>query len=274
MDPAHEDDPRRVIELLWDVPGPSKRGPKPKFTAVDVVTAAIRLADADGLASVTMRHVADALGVAPMSLYTYVPGRAELVELMVDRAYGELGTELPQGWRAALTAVAEDLWRLYHRHPWLLEVPGGRPALGPHSFAKYERELSALDELRLDDVQLDAVVSLVNGLVAGAARGSLEAARTARRSGLPDLEWWARCAPVLAAIPAADPSRFPRAARVGTAAGQAHGGASDPAHHFRFGLVRILDGIARLGEEAGNCRWAEASSGTVPDLEEEPCPPS
>ncbi|MBB4683550.1 TetR/AcrR family transcriptional regulator [Amycolatopsis jiangsuensis] len=239
-------DPRRTVELLWGVPGPARRGPKPRLTVAEVVAAGIRLADAEGLAAVTMRHVADALGVAPMSLYTYVPGREELVELMLDQAHGELGTEVPEGWRTGLTAVAEDLWRLYHRHPWLLEIPGGRPTLGPHGFAKYERELAALDELRLDDVQLDAVVSLVNGLVAGAARGSLEAARTARRSGMTDLQWWERCAPVLATIPAADPARFPRASRVGTAAGQAYGGSTDPEHHFRFGLARILDGIAVL----------------------------
>lgn len=246
MDTEEPGDPRRTIELLWGVPGPPRRGPKPKLSVEHVVFAGVRVADADGLDAVTMRRIADELGVATMSLYTYVPGRAELLELMLDHAHGELPGELPEGWRAGLAAVAEDLWRLYHRHPWLLEIRVGRPTLGPHTFAKYERELAAMDELDLDDVQLDAIVSLLNGLVAGAARGSVDATRAARRSGMTDLDWWNRSAPVLAEIPAADPAHFPRASRVGTTAGQTYGGSSDPEHHFRFGLERILDGIGQL----------------------------
>jgi len=245
MDRESSGDPRRTIELLWGVPGPPRRGPKPKLAVPDVVRAGVRVADADGLAAVTMRRVAEELGVATMSLYTYLPGRDELLELMLDHAHGELPGGLPDGWRAGLTAVAEDLWQLYHRHPWLLELRGGRPTLGPHTFAKYERELAAMDGLDLDDVQLDAIVSLVNGLVAGAVRGSLDAA-AARSSGMTDVIWWGRSAPVLAEIPAADPAHFPRASRVGSAAGAAHGGPSDPEHHFRFGLERILDGIGQL----------------------------
>ncbi|MEW2499508.1 MULTISPECIES: TetR/AcrR family transcriptional regulator [unclassified Amycolatopsis] len=242
-------DPRRTIELLWGVPGPPRRGPKPKLTVADVVATATRLADADGLEAVTMRRVADELGVAPMSLYTYVPGHAELIDLMLDDAHGELTAELPStGWRDALTAVAEDLWRLYHRHPWLLQITTGRPPLGPNTFAKYERELSALDGLDLDELELDAVVSLVIGLVQGTARGSIDAVRLARRTGLTDAEWWERSAPVLTEIPAADAANFPRASRVGTAAGQAHNAASNPEHHFRFGLARILDGVTLLVE--------------------------
>ncbi|MEV0070221.1 TetR/AcrR family transcriptional regulator [Amycolatopsis sp. NPDC050768] len=242
-------DPRRTIELLWGVPGPPRRGPKPKLTVADVVATATRLADADGLEAVTMRRVADELGVAPMSLYTYVPGHAELIDLMLDDAHGELTAELPStGWRDALTTVAEDLWRLYHRHPWLLQITTARPPLGPNTFAKYERELSALDGLDLDELELDAVVGLVIGLVQGTARGSIDAVRLARRSGLTDAEWWERSAPVLAEIPAADAANFPRASRVGTVAGQAHGAATNPEHHFRFGLARILDGVTLLVE--------------------------
>ncbi|QRP49946.1 TetR/AcrR family transcriptional regulator [Amycolatopsis sp. FDAARGOS 1241] len=242
-------DPRRTIELLWGVPGPPRRGPKPKLTVAEVVTTAMRLADHDGLDAVTMRRVADELSVAPMSIYTYVPGRAELIDLMLDTAHGELTAELPDtGWRDAITAVAEDQWRLYHRHPWLLQITAGRPPLGPNTFAKYERELTALDELDLDDLELDAVVTLVTGFVHGAARGSVDAVRLVRRSGLTDAEWWARSAPVLGEIPRADAANFPRASRVGSAAGEAHNAASDPEHHFRFGLACILDGVEQLVE--------------------------
>ena len=240
-------DPRRTIELLWGVPGPPRRGPKPKLTVPDVVRAAIALADADSLAAATVRRVAEHLGVSPMSLYTYVPGRAELLDLMIDHVHGELTAPEPGlGWRAALTSIAEDAWALYHRHPWLLQVITGRPSLGPNSFAKYERELRAVDGIGLADLELDAVVGLVSGYVQGVARTSVDAARLVRTSGMTDAQWWEASAPVLAGIPAADASHYPLAGRVGTAAGEAHGAAVDPAYSFRFGLDRILDGIEFL----------------------------
>ncbi|MEV6831083.1 TetR/AcrR family transcriptional regulator C-terminal domain-containing protein [Amycolatopsis sp. NPDC051102] len=243
-------DPRRAIELLWGVSAPPRRGPKPKLTTADVVQAAVALADADDIEAVTIRGVADHVGVSPMSLYTYVPGRAELLDLMVDHVHGELPAPEPGlGWRAALTAIAEQLWALFHRHPWLLQVPTGRTALGPHSFAKYEHELRAVEGIGLDDVEMDAVVTLVAGLVRTTARSSLDHARLVRASGLTDAQWWERAAPVLAGIPAADAAHYPLASRVGTAAGQAHNAAENPAHTFRFGLARVLDGIEVLVSE-------------------------
>jgi AcrR family transcriptional regulator len=240
-------DPRRAIELLWGVPGPPRRGPKPKLTTADVVKAAVTLADADTIDAVTIRRVAEQLGVSPMSLYTYVPGRAELLDLMIDHAHGELPVPDPDlGWREALTAIAEDLWALFHRHPWLLQVTTTRSALGPHSFAKYEHELRAVEGIGLDDVEMDAAVTLVSGLVRGTARSSLDAARLVRTSGMTDAQWWERAAPVLAGIPAAAAEHYPLASRVGQAAGEAHNAAEDPAFIFRFGLARVLDGIETL----------------------------
>jgi len=243
-------DPRRAIELLWGVSAPPRRGPKPKLATADVVRAAVALADADGIDAVTIRRVAEQLGVSPMSLYTYVPGRAELLDLMIDHVHGELGTPAEGlGWRAALTAVAEDQWALFHRHPWLLEVTTSRSALGPHSFAKYEQELHAIDGIGLGDVEMDAVVSLVTGLVRATARSSLDNARLVRATGMTDAQWWERAWPVLAGIPAADAAHYPISSRVGQAAGEAHNAAENPAYTFRFGLARVLDGIEALVRE-------------------------
>ena len=80
---------RRVVELLWAPPQqPPVRGPRPRISLADIVAAGVAIADADGLAALSMRKVASRLGVGPMSLYTYVPGRSELVELMIDHVYG------------------------------------------------------------------------------------------------------------------------------------------------------------------------------------------
>ncbi len=240
-------DPRRTIELLWGVQGPPRRGPKPKLTVAEVVRAAIALADAESLEAVTIRRAAEHLGVSPMTLYTYVASRAELLDLMIDHVHGELTAPDPGlEWRDALTAIAEDAWAMYHRHPWLLQITTSRPPLGPHTFAKFELALRAIDGIGLGDLEMDAVVALVEGFVLGSARGSVDAARLVRTSGMTDAQWWERSAPVLAGIPAADPSHYPLASRVGTAAGETHGAAADPAFNFRFGLARVLDGIEAL----------------------------
>lgn len=91
---------------------------------------------------------------------------------------------------------------------------------------------------------MDSVISLVAGHVQGAARTSLEMAQAEQRTGITDEQWWWAHAPLLTKV--FDPARFPIAARVGAAAGEAHNAAYDPEHAFEFGLQRVLDGIEAL----------------------------
>lgn len=237
-------DPRRTLELLWGVRERPRRGPKPRLTAEEIVRAAIALADAEGLDALSMRRIADELGVSPMSIYTYVPGKAELIDLMVDRAFGELTPPDADTWRARLEHIARDNWALYHRHPWLLRITTVRPPLGPNSVGKYEFELRAVDGLGLTDLEMDSVVALVTGFAESAARVSVNAAEAERRSGMTDAQWWETVAPVLA--PLMDEADYPLGSRVGRAAGQEYDAAVAPGRAFEFGLARILDGIEVL----------------------------
>jgi AcrR family transcriptional regulator len=237
-------DPRRSIELLWGIEDQRpRRGPKPRLTVDRIAQAATQIADAEGLAALSMRRVAEELGIAPMSLYTYVPSKAELADVMIDRAYGEAAgpQTLQGGWRNRLEQVARANREMYTRHPWMLQVGTSRPALGPNAIAKYEYELSAVSNIGLSDVEMDSVITLISQFVQGAMRNAVEAAEVQRRTGMSDAQWWAAFAPLLAEV--VDSNRFPIASRVGTAAGQAHGSAFDPAHAFEFGLARVLDGI-------------------------------
>src|SRR5260370_1284644 len=128
-------DPARTLELLWREPGPagSRRGPRQGLSAGRVAAAAIALADSDGLGSVTMRAVAQVLGVVPMSLYTYVPGKAELLDLMLDTVY----RQMPRGdlsglpWRERLAAVAQENRDLFTLHPWIAGISTSRPPPTP-----------------------------------------------------------------------------------------------------------------------------------------------
>jgi AcrR family transcriptional regulator len=242
-------DPARTMALLWGVQKQPTRGPKPGLTVEQIVRAAIAFADADGLGALSMRRVAERLGVSTMSLYTYVPGKGELLDLMLDTVCGEIapadGPGMTGGWRAQLERVARENWALYLRHPWMLQVAAmSRPPLGPHLIAKYDRELTAVAGIGLTEVEMDSVLTLVLGHAEGAARRALEISQVEQRTGLTDEQWWLAVEPLLTSV--FDAERFPTAARVGAAAGSAHNAAYDPEHAFTFGLQRLLDGIEVL----------------------------
>ena len=198
-----------------------------------MVEAAIALADADGLESVTMRAVAERLGVSPMTLYTYVPGKAELLDLMLDALW--LAMPRPahlDDWRERVRAVADANRALFAAHPWAARVTTARPPLGPGLMAKYEHELGAFDGL--SDLARDAALTHVLGFVQGIA--AQEPAED------PDLEWWEAVGPLLAELVTAED--YPLATRVGSAAGEAQGGAYDAERAYAFGLELILEGLA------------------------------
>lgn len=243
-------DPARSLALLWGTHGkPGRSG----LTVRAIVSAAIELADARGLEAVSMRQLAEALDVGTMSLYTHVPGKAELTELMVDTVCGELYDDVdapsrqPGGWRASLTYIAARNWELYQKHPWLLDIVSARPVLGPNVTLKYEAELRPLDGLGLTDVEMDSVLTLLLTHVEGAARAQANARRVRQESGMTDVEWWVATAPLLDKV--MDARRFPVAARVGQSVGSAYQGASSPEHAFSFGLERILDAVDLLISE-------------------------
>ncbi|MEJ3747637.1 TetR/AcrR family transcriptional regulator [Actinomycetes bacterium KLBMP 9797] len=239
-------DPLRSIELLWGVQRQPRRGPKPRLTPDQITAAAIDIADREGLAALSMRRVADQLGVTAMSLYTYVPSKAELLDLMLDRVCAETAKpdDVPGGWRARLELVARENRALYLRHPWLLQVATSRPPLGPNLIAKYDYELRAVDGIGLGDVEMDLVVTLVADYVHGAVRGAIAAAGVRDDTGKTDDEWWAEVAPLLEKV--YDPDRHPVATRVGAAAGAEYNSAVDPDRAFEFGLARLLDGVGAL----------------------------
>ena len=244
----------RLIALLWREPrsAAKTRGPKPGLSADRVIRAAIRIADAQGLEQLTIRRVAERLKVAPMSVYTYVPGKAELFALMLDAVYAGMKRQAPAAddWRARITAVAADNRRLYTEHPWIALLPPNRPPLGPGTIGKYEYELAALDGVGLSDVELDAALTFVLGFVESCAQAAARARAAVAESAQTDAQWWADYEPVLERV--LDASRYPLGTRVGTASAQAQGGAYDGDRAYAFGLTRVLDGLAALIESGSN----------------------
>jgi AcrR family transcriptional regulator len=243
-------DPARTLRLLWREPVPAgRRGPRPSLDVDAVVEAAIALADAGGLDTVSMRAVAARLGVTAMTLYTYVPGKAELLDLMLDAVYAGMPRDpwpSDAGWRSRLAAVAGANRDLYAAHPWAARVSTVRPPLGPGQLAKYEHELGALDGLGLDELAMDSALTHLLGFVQWTATAALDAAAAPGT----DEAWWAEAGPLLARV--ADPARYPLASRVGSSAGEAQGAAFDADRAYAFGLERTLDGLgALIGRSSG-----------------------
>lgn len=242
--------PDLVLELLWrnDSADRVRPGPRARLTADEVIETAIDIADELGLDALTIRAVAKRLGSSTMSVYTYVPGKYELLCAMHDQVLGELteGNSSNLDWRSELRGIARSNFEFTVRHPWVLNVSLSRPPLGPNLLAKYDRELRAVEPLPLTDVQKDSVLALMIDIAQSAARAELQRTAGERDSGISDSEWWAASEPYLSQM--FDDSRFPLASRIGAAAGSEHQSAHSPLHALEFGLERALDGVAALIE--------------------------
>ncbi|MBE1490488.1 AcrR family transcriptional regulator [Plantactinospora soyae] len=239
-------DPARSLALLWRTHERANRRGRTDLTVDRIIHAAIEVADADGLPGLSMRRIAERLGVGTMSLYTHLPGKAELLDLMLDTVYADVPDTdtTPRDWRTRVEQIARDAWARYHRHPWMLQIGTSRPVLGPNAMARYEHELRAIDGIGLTDIEMDSVVNLVAGHVASAARQALDATSVEQRTGMTDEQWWSARAPLLDAL--TEGHHYPTAARVGATVGEAYGSAVNPVHAFEFGLHRLLDGIDAL----------------------------
>ena len=133
---------------------------------------------------------------------------------------------------------------MFENHPWAAIISTIRPPLGPGMMAKYEHELSALEGLGLDDVLMDASLTYLLGFVQAWARAAADARAVQRDTAMDDNEWRATSGPLLARVLAG--TAYPIAARVGSAAGAAHGSSYSPGHSYTFGLQRVLDGLSAL----------------------------
>jgi AcrR family transcriptional regulator len=228
-------------DLLWGLrgPGPTRR------TTIDraqIVDAATKIADGHGLAAVSMRSVAAALGTSPMSLYRHVPDKDALVSMMVDGAIahatqGANGDALPEGWRERLRYIAESTWRLCRRHRWFPEASMVRPPISPSRMAGFERALAIFDDFDIDiGTKAMFVGAVYSGVVASALNATIE--ETARaQAQMTEAEVFAAGKPFIERVMRS--GDFPRVAAFISAAQHL-----DSEAQMWAGVELILDGIA------------------------------
>jgi AcrR family transcriptional regulator len=255
-DIAGRGDPIKTLQLMWGRVEAPKRGPKSKVAVADLVQAAVRLADEEGIDAVSTRRVAEAVGISPMSFYTHIPDKAVLLDLMLDAvARPADGAEeaqafRPEDWRANVAFVAREYRAFYLRHPWVLQVATHRPVLGPNTMRAYDYFLAAFDGLNLSEVEMDLSVTMVANYVHGAVRNVARARMVKELTGMSDDEWWHAIAPFLETV---DFSPYPVASRIGPVVGELYG-LGDPDRAFEFGLECLLDGLAVMIEKKGGRR--------------------
>jgi AcrR family transcriptional regulator len=196
-----------------------------------IVSAAIELADADGLSALSMARLAERLGCGTMSLYRHVANKDELLVFMLSDAPGSPPAPAdPVKWREALTDWADGLWDVYHRHPWVLQTAAVRPPADPGQLSWLNAGLATFGGTTLTERDKLGAVRLVLHFVRGAAALATEA------GAMPDHGYPALLKRLI------DGTRF-AALSAALDAGVFDDPSSDPLAEFHTGLGQLLDGI-------------------------------
>ncbi|MDT0342429.1 TetR/AcrR family transcriptional regulator [Streptomyces litchfieldiae] len=160
---------------VWARPERGARGPAAVHSRAELTTVAVQLADESGLSAVSMRHVARVLGTGPASLYRYVSGRDDLLDLMADAVTGEIDLDVPLSGDPVpdLAALAVRTKAVHLRHPWLSDIPPEPLRLGPRGLNYLEYALRAMAGVPLPGGTKMEIVALMNALVTQFARAEL-----------------------------------------------------------------------------------------------------
>ena len=145
-----------------------------RFTLAEVGAQAIQIVDKDGLAGLSMRSLAAALGTGPMTLYNYVKDREELEGLVAEAVLA--GVRLPRpsnDWRSDVKAVATAIWRTVRQHPNAAPLVLTRRTVSAAGYLPAERLVEALRRAGLTDLDVLAAFRGVLSLVMGAAQVEL-----------------------------------------------------------------------------------------------------
>ncbi|MBI1209986.1 MAG: TetR family transcriptional regulator [Alphaproteobacteria bacterium] len=201
----------------------SKTVPRPRtgLSREAIAQTALEIADKHGFEAVSMRRVADVLGVGTMSLYYYVKTKNDLVAAMDDALMGEvLLTSVPKPWKRAMTEIARSTYRMYRRHPWsLMAMLSASP--GVNAMRHMEQCLDALAATSMTANQKLTLLTTVDDFVFGHALRAAAASTSADRK--------------LARTQIAT-GAFPRLKEAFVEAG-----AKPDEHRFELGLKALLD---------------------------------
>lgn len=219
------------LDLLWGLSRREAKRTRPALTIERIAEAATEIADADGIAGVSMQLVAGKLDVTKMALYRHVASKAELLAVMTELAIGPAPDllALPGDWRSRLEEWTHQMRETWRRHPWLPDATVGSRATGPREIGWTETAVAALAGTGLTGAErMDAVFLL---------SGHLRNTHSVHNAGT---QPWEDDRGLRGQV-AANPDMFPALLE---AAKSVNGAPTD--NGFEFGLRLILDGLAVL----------------------------
>jgi AcrR family transcriptional regulator len=126
-------------------PPDSGEAARPRLSRHKVLVAAVALADAGGIESLTMRKLGEQLGVEAMSLYKHVASKDALLDGMIDSVFAEV--HLPSDgpdWKSQMRQRAVSMRQVMARHPWAIGLMESRSAPGPATLRHHDAVIGAL----------------------------------------------------------------------------------------------------------------------------------
>ncbi|MGW2587973.1 TetR/AcrR family transcriptional regulator [Streptomyces virginiae] len=237
------------LEMAWGLRDRPSKGPRPTLTLPKIVEAAVTLAASEGTDAVSMGRVAKELGVSTMSLYRYVAAKEELYVLMADAGVGAPPPLPPEAqgwsWRELLTDWAYAQRAVLMANSWILRIPITAAPVSPNQLAWMDRGLASMAGTDLRESEKLSTIILIGGLVRNEATMAADMMDAIIKSGVaPDkaLGQYIRTLRLMTG-----PDSHPAVTRL--LASDAFSGSAEPDFQFRFGLDRILDGLAPLTSE-------------------------
>jgi AcrR family transcriptional regulator len=242
----------------------SEHAARPTLTAERVIDAGLELADRDGLDGLSMRTLAQRLGVVPMALYKHVTNKDDLLDGMVDRVWAEVDAPTVEaGWRAGMRRRALSLRQALLRHRWAVGLMESRPKPGPANLFQHDAMMGCLRRSGFSFRTAVHVTSALDAYVYGfALQEKTLPFATAEESGEVAARTQEATPPELA-------QHFPYLLEV---VRELAVSGYDYDAEFATGLDLILDGVERLrpdwatadgsGDGSGDESGAEAASGS------------
>jgi AcrR family transcriptional regulator len=207
---------------------------RPRLTAERVLAGAVALADEIGIDQLTIRRLADALEVKPMSIYHHVPNKEAIIDGMVDLVFAEIeNPDADLDWSSAIRRRCSSARVVLGRHPWATPLMETRTSPGPATLAHHDAVLGCFRRGGMSLEMTAHAYALVDAYVYGFA---LQEASLPATSGTDIAELAAQ---VIEHFPAGE---YPHLFEFTT--GHVLKPGYDSSREFDFGLDLILDGLS------------------------------
>jgi AcrR family transcriptional regulator len=140
----------------------------------EIALTAIAIADESGIEAVSMRNIAERLGMGTMTIYSYLENKDDLIALMADELTAEflIPEPMPTEWREAVRQIAVHTHETIKRHPWMFSAPGHEFDLRPNVMRHVDQSIRAVAGLDMDPLERMSMLRLVDDYVLGHAQGA------------------------------------------------------------------------------------------------------